>query len=342
MLIWTDGSRFTRLSARSFSRQSSNRTSLMLLSDKDERRKLQDRKSPPKDSVKNRTIDRRSDQPCEVPCGWRIIENTPKHRTCKLKFRNRKFKSLLAGDEVNLDPVKELTIDATNDFEYEDDKFHYPLLSLCQLDDNLRNKLVIHETIEEGREDGEEDYVIGGVDGGSYHNFPAKSCSYCGINGQSTLINSYVCKKWFCNSRGNTSGSHIVNHLVRTKHKEVTLHKDGPLCYSCGVRNVFVLGSILAKADSVVVLLCRQPCATQTRLEDMTWEEEVCRPIISDRQLLSWLGKIPGNAEQLRSGQIKAPQTNMLEDFWNKSINAGFQDLEKPGEDGDPSQVLLR
>ena len=22
------------------------------------------------------------------------------------------------------------------------------------------------------------------------------------------------CRKWFCNSRGNTSGSHIVNHLV--------------------------------------------------------------------------------------------------------------------------------
>ena len=101
------------------------------------------------------------------------------------------------------------------------------------------------------------------------------------------LISCNVCKRWFCNSRGNTSGSHIVNHLVRAKHKEVTLHRDGPLgetvleCYSCGVRwaagpglcrvvscrlhlwprNVFVLGFIPAKADSVVVLLCRQPCA---------------------------------------------------------------------------------
>jgi regulator of nonsense transcripts 1 len=32
-------------------------------------------------------------------------------------------------------------------------------------------------------------------------------------------------KKWFCNGRGNTSGSHIVNHLVRAKCKEVTLHR---------------------------------------------------------------------------------------------------------------------
>lgn len=350
ILIWTDGSRFVRLSERSFSRQSSNRTPLMLLSDNDRRRrKLKDSESPTKDSVKNRTIDRRSDQPCEVPCGWVIIENTPKHRTCKLKFRSRQFKSLLAADEVNLDPVNELPIDATNNVEYENYyKFHYPLLSPSQLEDNLRSKLVIHETIEEGREDGEEANVIGGVDGGGYHNIPATSCSYWGIHGQATLINCNICKKWFYNSRGNTSGSHIVNHLVRTKHKEVTLHKDGPLgepvlvCNSCGVRNVFVLGSILAKADSVVVLLCRQPCATQTRLKDMTWEEEAWIPIISDRQILSWLGKIPGNAEQLRSGQIKAPQINMLEDFWKESINVGFKDLEKPGVDGDPAQVLLR
>lgn len=53
----------------------------------------------------------------------------------------------------------------------------------------------------------------------------------------------------------------------------MTLHKDGPLgetvleCYSCGSKNVFLLGFIPAKADSVVVLLCRQPCATQTSLK---------------------------------------------------------------------------
>ena len=60
-----------------------------------------------------------------------------------------------------------------------------------------------------------------------------------------------------------SSYSHIINHLVRAKCKEVTLHKEGPLqetvleCYNCGCRNVFVLGFIPAKADSIVVLLCR-------------------------------------------------------------------------------------
>jgi hypothetical protein len=38
-----------------------------------------------------------------------------------------------------------------------------------------------------------------------------------------------VCKKWFCNARGNTSGSHIVNHLVRAKHKvSMHAHADAP------------------------------------------------------------------------------------------------------------------
>ena len=74
-----------------------------------------------------------------------------------------------------------------------------------------------------------------------------------------------------------SSCSHIVNHLVRSKCKEVTLHRDGPLgetvleCYNCGNRNVFLLGFIPAKADSVVVLLCRHPCAQQSALKDMDW-----------------------------------------------------------------------
>lgn len=92
---------------------------------------------------------------------------------------------------------------------------------------------------------------------------PQHACKYCGIHEPSTVVMCNICKKWFCNGQGSTSGSHIINHLVRAKHREVTLHSDGPLgetileCYSCGVRNVFVLGFIPAKADSVVVLLCR-------------------------------------------------------------------------------------
>ena len=87
--------------------------------------------------------------------------------------------------------------------------------------------------------------------------------SYCGIHSPASVVRCSICNKWFCNSRGNTSASHIVNHLVRAKHKEVILHKESPLgetvpeCYTCGSKNVFMLGFIPAKSDTVVVLLCR-------------------------------------------------------------------------------------
>lgn len=54
-----------------------------------------------------------------------------------------------------------------------------------------------------------------------------------------------------------------MNHLVRAKHKEVSLHADSPLgettleCYNCGTKNVFLLGFIPAAQEGVVVLLCR-------------------------------------------------------------------------------------
>ncbi|KAF7991396.1 hypothetical protein HCN44_002958 [Aphidius gifuensis] len=177
---------------------------------------------------------------------------------------------------------------------------------------------------------------------------PEHACKYCGIHEASCVVMCNICRKWFCNGRGNTSGSHIINHLVRAKHKEVTLHRDGPLgetvleCYSCAVRNVFVLGFIPAKADSVVVLLCRQPCAAQSSLKDMNWDQEQWKPLIEDRSFLAWLVKIPSEQEQLRARQISAQQINKLEELWRDNVDATFQDLEKPGVDEEPQQVLLR
>ncbi|XP_050293882.1 regulator of nonsense transcripts 1 [Anthonomus grandis grandis] len=177
---------------------------------------------------------------------------------------------------------------------------------------------------------------------------PDFACKYCGIHEPNCVVMCNLCKKWFCNGRGNTSGSHIINHLVRAKHKEVTLHRDGPLgetileCYSCGVRNVFVLGFIPAKADSVVVLLCRQPCAAQNSLKDMNWDQDQWKPLIADRCFLTWLVKIPSEQEQLRARQISAQQINKLEELWKENVDATFQDLEKPGVDEEPQQVLLR
>ncbi|KAF9623720.1 hypothetical protein IFM89_004273 [Coptis chinensis] len=194
--------------------------------------------------------------------------------------------------------------------------------------------------------DEENNNSFGGVGvGGTEH-----ACRYCGVQNPACVVRCNVpsCRKWFCNSRGNTSGSHIVNHLVRAKHKEVCLHKDSPLgetileCYNCGCRNVFLLGFISAKTESVVVLLCREPCLSVNALKDMNWDLSQWCPLIDDRCFLQWLVKIPTEQEQLRARQISAQQINKVEELWKTNPDASLEDLEKPGVDDEPQPVALK
>lgn len=54
------------------------------------------------------------------------------------------------------------------------------------------------------------------------------ACRYCGVTNPACVVRCNVpsFRKWFCNSRGNTSGSHIVNHLVSEKWKFVRFLED--------------------------------------------------------------------------------------------------------------------
>ncbi|KAF3335494.1 regulator of nonsense transcripts 1 [Carex littledalei] len=193
----------------------------------------------------------------------------------------------------------------------------------------------------EETEDGYEDEKGG---------FVEHACRYCGIHNPACVVRCNIpsCRKWFCNSRGNTSGSHIVNHLVRAKHKEVCLHKDSPLgetileCYNCGCRNVFLLGFISAKTDNVVVLLCREPCLSVNALKDMNWDLSQWCPLIDDRCFLPWLVKVPSEQEQLRARQISAQQINKVEELWKTNPDASLEDLEKPGVDDEPMSVAIK
>jgi regulator of nonsense transcripts 1 len=71
-------------------------------------------------------------------------------------------------------------------------------------------------------------------------------------------------------------------------------------------------------------------------------DQEQWKPLIADRCFLTWLVKIPSEQEQLRARQISAMQINKLEELWKDNADATFQDLEKPGVDEEPQQVLLR
>ncbi|OXH23668.1 ATP-dependent helicase [Cryptococcus neoformans] len=174
------------------------------------------------------------------------------------------------------------------------------------------------------------------------------ACSYCGIHNPQCVVKCLHCNKWFCNSRGNTSASHIVNHLVKAKHKEVILHKESalgdtiPECYNCGSKNVFMLGFIPAKSDTVVVLLCRQPCAALTSSRDINWDTSQWSAIIDDRQFLSWLVKVPSEAEQLRARQISLAQISKLEELWRENPNAKLEDAEAQSGEEEMQPILLK
>ena len=159
---------------------------------------------------------------------------------------------------------------------------------------------------------------------------------FCGIHSPSSVVKCLTCNKWFCNSRGGTSGSHIINHLVRSRHKEVSLHPQHQLgettleCYNCGVKNVFLLGFIPAKSDTVVVLLCRQPCAAMPSSKDMNWDINQWQPLIDDRCFLPWLINVPSDQEVMRARQITQTQISLLEELWKDNSNATLSDLSNP------------
>jgi regulator of nonsense transcripts 1 len=178
---------------------------------------------------------------------------------------------------------------------------------------------------------------------------PAHACSYCGIHSPSCVVKCLGCNKWFCSARGNGTTTHIVNHLVRARHKEVQLHPESTLgdtvleCYTCGTKNVFVLGFIPAKSDTVVVLLCRQPCAATSSSKDMNWDTSRWQSLIEERAFLSWLVSPPSDAEQLRARHLSNNVITKLEERWKLDPKATLMDLEDPSNlDEDPNPVLLK
>ncbi|KAI6781694.1 Regulator of nonsense transcripts-like protein [Emericellopsis cladophorae] len=154
---------------------------------------------------------------------------------------------------------------------------------------------------------------------------PEHACAYCGIHAPSSVVKCLACKKWFCSAKGNSTSTHIVNHLVRARHREVQLHPESALgdttleCYSCGTKNVFLLGFIPAKSDTVVVLLCRQPCAANSSNKDMNWDLSRWMPLISERAFLPWLVTPPTDEEQLRARHVTPSICAKLEDVWKSN-----------------------
>lgn len=170
---------------------------------------------------------------------------------------------------------------------------------------------------------------------------PEHACSYCGIHSPNCVVKCNTCNKWFCNSKSNLSGSHIVTHLVMARHNMVSLHENSDLgdttleCYNCGNKNIFILGFVNAKQESVVVILCRLPCAQS---KDINWDTSQWQALIEDRQFLPWIASEPSEDDMLNAKVISHQQISKLEAQWRLNRDATIEDIEN--QDNDEEEIL--
>ena len=82
---------------------------------------------------------------------------------------------------------------------------------------------------------------------------PSHACSDCGQHSPACVAKCGTCERWFCNSRGNTSASHLILHLVHARHRCVVLHPESPLgetaleCMSVNPAMCLILDSFLPR-----------------------------------------------------------------------------------------------
>ncbi|WFD33033.1 ATP-dependent RNA helicase [Malassezia sp. CBS 17886] len=180
----------------------------------------------------------------------------------------------------------------------------------------------------------------------------ACACAYCGVAAAECVVQCLGCSKWcvgggmraradtrFCNGRGKTSASHIVAHLVRSRHKGVVLHPDSPLgdtipqCFTCGTKNPFLLGFIPTKSDAMVALLCRHPCASAPPTKDMAWDTSQWSPLILERAFLPWFVREPMGAQAAPARAISSEQIRRLEELWREDEQATLAQVDEADAD---------
>jgi regulator of nonsense transcripts 1 len=165
---------------------------------------------------------------------------------------------------------------------------------------------------------------------------PAHACTYCAWSNVEHVVKCTGCDKWFCN--GKTPGapaSHIVHHLVRSKHKEIVLHPESSSgdsiaeCYQCGNKNIFTLGFVPDRDESMVILLCRAPCANEAG-KDGDWDPTRWMPLIESKSLLSWFVSQPTEDDmRLVPVPITPKEMLRLEDAWKKDSKITLNDLSR-------------
>ncbi|KAK6458767.1 P-loop containing nucleoside triphosphate hydrolase protein [Scheffersomyces xylosifermentans] len=139
-----------------------------------------------------------------------------------------------------------------------------------------------------------------------HEDLPEHACAYCVK----------------CNSCNKCGSSHIVTHLVISRHNQVSLHEESDLgdttleCYNCGNKNAFILG--------FVIILCRLPCAQS---KDSLIEDPAS----------------PSEEELVNAKLVTPQQISKLEAQWRLNRHATIDDIENSkGEEEEILPILMR
>lgn len=159
-------------------------------------------------------------------------------------------------------------------------------------------------------------------------------CSYCSVVEKHTLVKCDTCYKFFCNGRGKTYSSHIVEHLVKSRHKTVSIEEGTKSihCFSCGNRNVFEQGFV--RAENALVILCRLPCSIESYILSMAKFSD-WQPVIFGQMVQPCLVPSPNAAGM----NITRNEIHLLENDW---AAADFRSAESLVVVDPAAEVLLR
>eukprot|EP00357_Protocruzia_adherens_P001695 CAMPEP_0115019440 /NCGR_PEP_ID=MMETSP0216-20121206/29450_1 /TAXON_ID=223996 /ORGANISM="Protocruzia adherens, Strain Boccale" /LENGTH=976 /DNA_ID=CAMNT_0002390921 /DNA_START=79 /DNA_END=3010 /DNA_ORIENTATION=- len=180
----------------------------------------------------------------------------------------------------------------------------------------------VEEDEEEDDEEEEGDYEDDDyADDFGIHEIAEHACTYCKVQNPLCVVKCCArnCNKWFCNGRGGNpkTGSHILHHLVKSRHKEVALQPEISSCW------------VLSPLQQTLLLFC---CAEIHVLDKTLSTMEMgfrtmVSSLIDDRVFLDWLVKNPEKKEMRRARNLPLSLMNKLEDLWKTHPQGTLDDL---------------
>ncbi|CAD8211161.1 unnamed protein product [Paramecium octaurelia] len=171
------------------------------------------------------------------------------------------------------------------------------------------------------------------------------SCEYCLQSDVNAVAQCLQCKRWYCNC-ATKSGSHIILHLIKSKHSQISLHEQNKVqittieCYICEQRNMFTLGQVNVKVDGEenILILCRG-CLPLKQSDKITWDSNDYQPLIKDKCIQDWL---LGQGEKLNSRMVTLERINQYEEERKQKPQLKFEDFDRKGPNQQLKEVQLR